>query len=220
MSGNERILAILRALSAANPSSNVLHALAQVTGQALTVSSQSTQYLGQAYDASADSLDTLSFTGQQSRGRLPVDPAQAALPQHHQQRWPERRRHPGHERTAGRDPARRRQRVARRLHLARASAGVGQRRHAAGAGVLHELRHVCARQRRAGRHRAGEQRPGPGREPVRRRRALTLTTKLPAAAVTALGHGAKESATFTVTGTNGNGTGRATAKLAMLKGTK
>ena len=62
MAGNERILAVLRALSASNPSSDVLHAIAQVASQALTVSQQSTQFLGQPFDASADSLDTLSFT--------------------------------------------------------------------------------------------------------------------------------------------------------------
>ncbi|HJS93202.1 MAG TPA: hypothetical protein VJ741_02990 [Solirubrobacteraceae bacterium] len=62
MAGNERILAILRALGASNPSSEVVHALAQVTAQALTVSSRSTQFLGQSFDASADSLDTLSYS--------------------------------------------------------------------------------------------------------------------------------------------------------------
>jgi hypothetical protein len=49
---------------------------------------------------------------------------------------------------------------------------------------------------------------------------LTLTVKLPAAAVTALGKGAKESAMLTVTETNTNGMGRATAKVATLKGSK
>ncbi|HUA71730.1 MAG TPA: hypothetical protein VMA96_11620 [Solirubrobacteraceae bacterium] len=62
MAGNERILAILRALADSNPSGAVSQALAQVTNQALTVSEQSTQFLGQAFDASADSLDTLSFS--------------------------------------------------------------------------------------------------------------------------------------------------------------
>jgi phage shock protein A len=62
MAGNERILAILRVLTGSNPSGAVAHALAQVTNQALTVSEQSTQFLGQAFDSSADSLDTLSFS--------------------------------------------------------------------------------------------------------------------------------------------------------------
>jgi hypothetical protein len=44
--------------------------------------------------------------------------------------------------------------------------------------------------------------------------------KLPAAAVTALAGGAKESVTFTVTATNANGTGRAMTKVATLKGTR
>ena len=62
MGGNERILAILRALTDSNPSPEVVRALGEVTNQALTVSSQSTQFLGQSFDASADSLDTLSFS--------------------------------------------------------------------------------------------------------------------------------------------------------------
>jgi hypothetical protein len=70
MAGNERILAILRDLSHSNPASDVLHAIAQVTGQALTASSQSTQFLGQAFDASADSLDTLSYTAFSPAGVL------------------------------------------------------------------------------------------------------------------------------------------------------
>ncbi|MBV9414453.1 MAG: hypothetical protein JO363_05695, partial [Solirubrobacterales bacterium] len=61
MAGNERILVILRALAGSNPSTEVRHALAAVTNQALTVSEQSTQFLGQSFDAAADSLDTLSF---------------------------------------------------------------------------------------------------------------------------------------------------------------
>jgi hypothetical protein len=46
--------------------------------------------------------------------------------------------------------------------------------------------------------------------------ALTLTVKLPAAAVTALGNGGKESATFTVVETGAGGGGRATARIAAL----
>lgn len=63
MAGNQRILAILRALTASNPPSGVLHALSQVTDQALSGASRSTQLLGQAFDASADSLDTLAYGG-------------------------------------------------------------------------------------------------------------------------------------------------------------
>ncbi len=70
MGGNERILAILRALTASDPSPEVQHALAQVTDQALTVSEQSTQFLGQSFDASADSLDTLSFSAFSPEGTL------------------------------------------------------------------------------------------------------------------------------------------------------
>ena len=49
---------------------------------------------------------------------------------------------------------------------------------------------------------------------------VALTIKLPAAAVTALGKGAKESAMFRVAESNANGTGRATAKIATLKGAR
>ena len=70
MGGNERILAILRALTASNPAPEAQHALAQVTNQALTVSERSTQFLGQSFDASADSLDTLSFNAFSPEGTL------------------------------------------------------------------------------------------------------------------------------------------------------
>jgi sugar lactone lactonase YvrE len=46
--------------------------------------------------------------------------------------------------------------------------------------------------------------------------ALTLKVKLPVAAVTALGNGGKESATFTAVETGARGGGRATAKIAAL----
>jgi hypothetical protein len=70
MAGNERILAILRALTDSNPGGAVSQALAAVTNQALTVSEESTQYLGQAFDAAADSLDTLSFSAFSPAGTL------------------------------------------------------------------------------------------------------------------------------------------------------
>ncbi len=61
MAGNQRVLAILRALTDSNQTAEVGHALAQVTDHALTDASQSTEMLGQAFDASADSLDTISY---------------------------------------------------------------------------------------------------------------------------------------------------------------
>ncbi len=61
---------------------------------------------------------------------------------------------------------------------------------------------------------------GPVNGSVTAGRVLTLTVKLPPAALTALGKGAKEAATFTATVTGPHGTGRATARVAMLKGTK
>ncbi len=78
MAGNERILAILHALSQSNPPAEVLHALAQVTDQALTSSSQSAQFLGQAFNASADSLDTLSFNAFSPGGVLGASASLAA----------------------------------------------------------------------------------------------------------------------------------------------
>jgi hypothetical protein len=61
MAGNQRILAILRALSDSSPPSDVAHAVAQVTDQALNEASQSMQMSGQAFDASADSLSTITY---------------------------------------------------------------------------------------------------------------------------------------------------------------
>jgi len=52
---------------------------------------------------------------------------------------------------------------------------------------------------------------------VRAGRPLTLTVKLPAAALTALARNAAESVTFTVAAPNGNGTGGASAPIARLQ---
>ncbi len=48
---------------------------------------------------------------------------------------------------------------------------------------------------------------------------VTLTVKLPASAVTALGHGARESVAFTLTATNANGSYRMSVTAGPLKGT-
>lgn len=48
-------------------------------------------------------------------------------------------------------------------------------------------------------------------------KSVSLTVKVPKAAVTALNGGARESATFTLTGTNANGTAHASAKIKRLK---
>jgi hypothetical protein len=61
MGGNQRILAILRALTDSSPPADVAHAIAQVDNDALTEASQSAQALGTPFDASVDALDTLSF---------------------------------------------------------------------------------------------------------------------------------------------------------------
>jgi len=69
-----------------------------------------------------------------------------------------------------------------------------------------------------GKQKSASYKLGPVSGSVKAGKPLALTVKLPAAAVAALGRGAKESAMFTVTDTNTNGTGRATAKVATLKG--
>ncbi len=46
---------------------------------------------------------------------------------------------------------------------------------------------------------------------------LTLSLKLPGAALTALKHGARQAAAFTLTGTNANGKCKASASIARLK---
>jgi hypothetical protein len=82
------------------------------------------------------------------------------------------------------------------------------------------LTQLIGKKPKHGKQKSRSYKLGPVSGSAKASKALTLTIKLPAAAVTALGQGAKESATFTVTETNRNGTGRATAKVAMLKGTK
>ena len=61
MSGNERILAILQALEASNPPAPVALAVTQVAKVALTDSSNALASSGQYFDASADTLSTLSL---------------------------------------------------------------------------------------------------------------------------------------------------------------
>lgn len=71
----------------------------------------------------------------------------------------------------------------------------------------------------------GKQKPktyklGPVSGSVKAGKSLTLTVKLPAAAVSALAKGATESATFTGAVVGPAGGGRATTKLATLRGTR
>jgi Divergent InlB B-repeat domain len=63
MAGNQRILAILRALTDSGPAQDVANAIAQVDNQALTQASDSDYLHGNWFDASADSLDTIGFQG-------------------------------------------------------------------------------------------------------------------------------------------------------------
>ena len=79
MAGNQRVLAILRALIDAGPPADVAHALAQVTDHALIDASQSTQMFGQQFDASADSLDTLTYSSFSPVRVLAATAALAAL---------------------------------------------------------------------------------------------------------------------------------------------
>lgn len=63
MAGNQRILAILRALTDSGPAKDVASAIAQVDSQALTQASDADYLHGNWFDASADSLDTIAFQG-------------------------------------------------------------------------------------------------------------------------------------------------------------
>ena len=71
-----------------------------------------------------------------------------------------------------------------------------------------------------GKQKSKSYKLGPVTGSAKAGKALTLTIKLPAAAVTALGKGAGEMVVLTVTDTNANGAGRATTKIAMLRGTR
>lgn len=62
MGGNQRILAILHALSAANPPAAVSQALSQVTDHALNDVAQSALGLGQHFNPSADSMSTIAYS--------------------------------------------------------------------------------------------------------------------------------------------------------------
>lgn len=62
MPGNERILALLDELNNSLPPTDVAHAVAQVTAQALSDSSSAKQVYGLPFDPSADARDTLSYT--------------------------------------------------------------------------------------------------------------------------------------------------------------
>jgi hypothetical protein len=63
MAGNQRILAILRALTDSGPAHDVSGAIAQVDNQALTQASDADYLHGNWFDASVDSLDTIAFQG-------------------------------------------------------------------------------------------------------------------------------------------------------------
>lgn len=78
------------------------------------------------------------------------------------------------------------------------------------------LAQLIGKKRKHGSQKSKTYKLGPAIAAVKAGRALTLTVKLPVAAVTALGHGGKESATFTVVETGAGGGGRATARIAAL----
>ena len=79
------------------------------------------------------------------------------------------------------------------------------------------LTRLLGKKPRHGRQRSKVYRLGPVSGSVEAARSATLTVRLPAAALAALGKGARESATFAVTATGPNGTGRATARIARLR---
>jgi hypothetical protein len=226
MAGNERILAILRALSDSNPSPDVAHALAQVTDEALTASSQSAEFLGQAFDASADSLDTLSFNSYIGPTLDRLDETALVLN--------DEANHPAARCTL--------KAASNKVLVAVPKGKAKQGAVKVKPGTI-SLRVVCSRAGEvkvtgtlteligrkpaktttaekppiSGRRRSKAYRLGPLNRSVQAGKVLTLTLQLPAAAVNALGHGANESTTLAVTPVGVPGGARATTRIAALK---
>jgi hypothetical protein len=82
------------------------------------------------------------------------------------------------------------------------------------------LTRLIGKQPKHGRRRSLKSRLGPVSRFVKRGASTLLTVKLPPAALAALGTNATESVSFNLTATNANGSGRATAKIATLKGSR
>lgn len=78
------------------------------------------------------------------------------------------------------------------------------------------LTQLIGKKPKHGKQKSKTYKLGPVSGVVKAGRALMLTVKLPVAAVTALGDGGKESATFTVVEAGAGGGGRAVAKIAAL----
>jgi hypothetical protein len=68
-----------------------------------------------------------------------------------------------------------------------------------------------------GKQRSVTSRLGPVKKTLKAARALTVTLKLPSAAVAALAKQARESLVFRLSAVNGNGTVHATARISALK---
>jgi hypothetical protein len=86
--------------------------------------------------------------------------------------------------------------------------------------VTGTLTQLVGRKRAHGRQKSRGYRLGPANGTANAGKALTLTIKLPAAAVSALGHGANESAVLTVVLSNPLGAGRATTRIGALHATR
>ena len=78
------------------------------------------------------------------------------------------------------------------------------------------LTQLIGKKPKHGKQKSKAYKLGPVSGTVKAGRALVRTVKLPGAAVTALGNGGKQSATFTVVETGAGGGGRATARIAAL----
>jgi hypothetical protein len=92
-------------------------------------------------------------------------------------------------------------------------------RHAGKVKLTGTLTQLIGTKPKHGKQKSKRYKLGPVSGSMTAGRALTLTVKLPAAAVTALGRGAEESAMFTAVLTSASASGRATAKVATLKAT-
>ncbi len=86
-----------------------------------------------------------------------------------------------------------------------------------GATLSAKLTELVRKKPKHGKRRTKTFRLGSAHASVRAAAPTVLTVKLPAAALTALAHGAHESATFTLTAANANGTAKATTTIARLR---
>ena len=109
----------------------------------------------------------------------------------------------------------------KRKHASKQSAGTLALRltcnQAASVKLTGQVTALIGKKPKHGKQRAKVFSVKPKRASVRSAVALTLTIKLPAAAIAALRHGAKESVAFTLTASNANGTSHTVTKPSRLR---